>query len=239
MSENPYAPPQAELGVGAEVALGTGDFEFGRCFSDAWARTWANFPLWLGVGIVFLLASIAVSITIIGAFLAFPVLMWGGFAFFLKMHDGGAALRDIFSGFSRYGQALAGSLGWWLLSFVVGLVAQVPVFVAASQAPGSAIALIGAYAIYLGVIFLVTPRITMALVLMVDRGIGLGEALRIAWQATAPLMWKMAGLQLATVGVMLAGALALVVGMIPAMVVGYLMWISAYRQIFGGAPRAA
>ena len=237
MSENRYAPPQAELGGGAESALGTGDFDFGRCFSDAWARTWANFPLWLGVGIVFLLASVAVSITILGIFLALPVLMWGGFAFFLKMHDGGAALRDIFSGFSRYGQALAGSLGWWLLSFVVGLISQLPLF--AAQAQGSALAIIGAYAIYVAVTFLVTPRLTMALFLMVDRGIGLSEALRIAWQTTAPLMWKMAGLMVATIGVMLAGLVALGLGMIPAMVVAYLMWTSAYRQIFGGAPRAA
>lgn len=237
MSENPYAPPQAELGGGAESALGTGDFDFGRCFSDAWARTWANFPLWLGVGIVFLLASIAVSITILGIFLALPVLMWGGFAFFLKMHDGGAELRDIFRGFSRYGQALAGSLGWWLLLFVVSLVAQLPLF--AAQAQGSAPAIIGAYAINIAVQLLVAPRITMAMFLMVDRGLGLSEALRIAWQTTAPLMWKMAGLQLAMIVVTIVGALALVVGVIPAMVVGYLMFVSAYRQIFGGAPRAA
>jgi hypothetical protein len=237
MSENPYAPPQAELGGGAETALGTGDFDFGRCFSEAWARTWANFPLWLGVGVVLLLASAAVSITIVGIFLALPVLMWGGVAFFLKMHDGGAELRDIFSGFSRYGQALAGFLGWWLLSFVVGLISQLPLF--AAQLQGSAVAIIGAYAIYIGVTFLVTPRLTMAIFLMVDRGMGLSEALRIAWQTTAPLMWKMAGLMVAMVGVMLAGLIALVIGMIPATVVAYLMWTSAYRQIFGGAPRAA
>jgi hypothetical protein len=189
------------------------------------------------VGVVAVLAATAVSITILGIFLALPVLLWGGFAFFLKMHDGGAQLRDIFSGFSRYGQALAGSLGWWLLSIVVGLVAQLPLF--AAQAQGSAPAIIGAYAIYIVVTFLVTPRLTMAMFLMVDRGIGLSESLRIAWQTTAPLMWKMGGLMLAMVGVILAGALAFLVGVIPATVVAYLMWTSAYRQIFGGAPRAA
>ena len=36
-----------------------------------------------------------------------------------------------------------------------------------------------------------------------------------------------------------SGVVALIVGVIPAMVVVYLMWTSAYRQIFGGAPQAA
>ena len=74
MSENLYAPPQAELGSGAERATGTGDFDLGRCLSDAWTHTWRNFPLWLGAGIVFLLACLVSVLFIVPILLVIPVL---------------------------------------------------------------------------------------------------------------------------------------------------------------------
>jgi hypothetical protein len=237
MSDNLYAPPQAELGSGADAASGTGDIDLGRCLSDGWANTWANFPLWLVVGLVGLLATAAAVVTILGIVLAVPVLMWGGFVFFLRMHDGGAQLGDLFSGFSRYGQALAGMLGFWLVTAVIGVLGQVPLI--AAQAAESGVGIAIGNLINLAVAFLVTPRLTFAAFLMVDRDMRLGEALSMSWERTGPVKWKIAGLMVLMVAVMLGGLIALVIGVIPASVVAYLMWSSAYRQVFGGAPRPA
>jgi hypothetical protein len=235
MSDNSYAPPQADLGDGLPaLSEGAGDFDFGRAFSDAWANTWANFPLWLVAGVVWTLVTLLAIVTVIGAFLAFPVLLWGAFVFFLKMHDGGAQLADLFSGFSRYGSVLAVMLGFYLITFVVGIA---PLMAAQATNSGAALRIVG-YAIYIGVALLVTPRLWMVPFLMIDRGIGLGEALRLAWDRTGPLMWKLAGLLLLAIPILFLGTLALLIGVIPATVITYLMWVSAYRQIFGGAPRA-
>ena len=237
MSENLYAPPQADLGTEAAGDLGSGDFEIGRCVSEAWARTWANFPLWLGAGVVFVLAMAGSVVSILGIVLALPVLFWGAFLFFLRMYDGGAAIGDLFAGFSRYGAALAGSLAWWLLSLVAGVVGQTPYFIA--SAAESVPCMIGGYVLALLVSFLVTARTFPAMFLMVDRRLPIGEAFSLSWARTGPVMWKLVGLQLASMLVALAGVIALFVGAIPASVVIYLMFVSAYRQIFGRAAAAS
>src|SRR5215468_11290338 len=121
MSENPYAPPQAALARPGILAEGTGTLDLGRCVQEAWRDTWANFPLWLGGGIVWLLALLAGIVSIIGVLFVMPILYWGGYVFFLKMHDGGARIGDLFSGFSRYGQALLGMLGYAILTILLGV----------------------------------------------------------------------------------------------------------------------
>jgi len=238
MSDNLYAPPRSELGQEARLSEGSGDFDFGRAFSDAWANTWANFPLWLLAGIVSLLSMLVATVTIIGLFLVVPILFWGAFAFVLRMHDGGARLGDLFSGFQQYGRVLGGMIGFYLLTLVISVVSQAPLMVAQATNAGAP-ALIAGWVINLGVTLLITPRLYMAIFLMIDRGLGLGEGLRLAWDRTSGLMWKLAGLMLIAIPILLVGAAALLIGMIPAAVVSYLMWPSAYRQIFGGAPQAA
>lgn len=178
MSENLYAPPRADLGSGHDGDLGTGDFDIGRCLSEAWARTWANFPLWLGAGLLFVLASAGSMISIIGIVLALPVLSWGAFRFFVRMYDGGAAIGDLFAGFSRYGVALAGSLAWWLVVFVASMVGQIPYLIAtaAESVPG----MIGGYALGILVSFLVTARTLPAMFLMADRELPVGEAFSLS-----------------------------------------------------------
>jgi hypothetical protein len=237
VSDNLYAPPSADLGTGVEPSLGGGDFAFGRCFSEAWDRTWANFPLWLWAGIVFALAMAASGLTILGIPLVWPVLTWGSFVLMLHLYDGGAKVNDVFSGFSQYGRALASMLGVWLVSFAVAIVGQVPLMVA--QAADSGVGMAIGQVVNLAFTLLVSPRLSFAGYLIVDRGMPLGEALSTSWARTAPVMWKLAGLMLLMGVVVLAGVVALLIGVIPAMVVVYLMWTSAYRQIFGGAPQAA
>ena len=236
MSENLYAPPRADLGPGAgEAAIGTGDFEIARCVSEAWAATRSNFPLWLVVGVIWTLAVLASAATVIGIFLALPVLMWGMYVFFLRMHDGGAAFGDAFGGFSRYGEALGGMLGFLLVSILIAAIGQVPSQIGAATHTTSLIAV--GFLVNLGVTFFVATRINFAPFLMVDRDRRLGEALRESWASTDRTKWKVGLLLLATFAVVIAGLIAFLIGVIPASVMAYLMWVSAYRQIFGRAPQ--
>jgi uncharacterized membrane protein len=239
MSDNLYAPPQADLGAHAPPLLGTGDFDIARCFSEAWANTWENFPLWLGVGIVLSLASFASILTIIGILLLLPILAWGGFRFFLRMHDGGAEFGDAFAGFSRCRDVLGPMLGFWLITTLIGLPANALLQIGARSSPPNLLLMVGGYLAVLAIALFVTSRLTFAAFLIVDRDLALGEALSEAWSRTAPLKGKVALLVLAMFAVMFVGFLAFCLGMIPAAVVGYLMWTSAYRQIFGGAPQPA
>lgn len=239
MSENLYAPPQAELGSGAERATGTGDFDLGRCLSDAWTHTWRNFPLWLGAGIVFLLACLVSALFIVPILLVIPVLYWGSYAFTLKMHDGGAAVGDLFSGFSRYGAALAGMWAYFILSILLSVPGGVISQIGQTSSPPQ-LGWVGlGNAVAIGIVLFVTSRLNFVPFLMVDRGLSFGEAISLAWARTSQLKGKLALLTIAMMAVAFAGVIALLVGVIPAMVVGFLMWASAYRQIFGSALPAA
>lgn len=233
MSENPYAPPRAELASPPLLAGASGTIDLGRCISEAWRDTWANFPLWLGAGLVGLLAMVGGVLSIIGIVAVVPVLFWGVYVFLLKMHDGGAQVGDLFSGFSRYGHALANMLGFFLVSVLLGV-------------PGNALAQLGAsipsfwligasYVVSLAVGLLVSPRLQFAPFLMVDRNLGLGDALSESWRRTSELKLMVVLLNLLVGVAAFAGLLALILGVIPALVFGSLLWASAYRQLFGGA----
>jgi uncharacterized membrane protein len=239
MSENLYAPPQADLGRGPELALGTGDFEIGRCSSEAWQRTWANFPLWLGFGIVASVVMLASILTVLGIFLLLPVLSWGAWVFLLRMHDGGARMGDLFSGFPNYGRTLGAMLGFFLVMIVSGLPGNVLVQVGARSSPPSISWVLLGYALTIAASLFVQSRLNFVPFLMIDRGLALGEALSESWSRTAPIKWKLVLLTLFMIVIAFVGMLALLIGLIPATVMSYLLWASAYRQIFGGAPRAA
>jgi hypothetical protein len=239
MSDNLYAPPRADLGAHAPPVLGSGDFDLARCFSEAWAHTWENFPLWLGAGIVLSLAMTASVVTLLGIVLLVPVLSWGGFLFALRMHDGGAGIGNLFAGFSRYGQVLGPMLGIFLLNIALGIPANFVMQLGANQQPPN-LGLVGAgYALSIAVALLVTSRLTFAPLLMIDRDMRLGPAISEAWARTAELKGKVALLVVVNILVAIAGLIAFCIGLIPATVVGFLMWVSAYRQIFGGAPQPA
>jgi hypothetical protein len=233
LTENPFRPPGSDLGSEPGSLAGRGDFDIGRCLSDAWANTWSNFPLWLGAGLVGLVLGIAASLTVIGVFLVVPVLSWGATRFALRMHDGGAKFGDLFSGFSIYTTALVGILVCLLVLLLVGIAGQ-SVQLAGDFTDNSALSLIGV-PINLAVSFLVSPRLTFSYFYVVDRGLPPVEALRRAWEDTGPVMWKLAVMVLLGFVILAAGTLLLLVGILPAAAIVTLMWVSAYRQLVGRA----
>lgn len=232
MSQNPYSPPSADLGREVLPAVdGRGVFYIRECLSDGWRNTWGNFPLWLGVGIVALLVAATAAMTVIGAVVVIPVLAWGGVRFGLRMHDGDAAFRDLFSGFSRYVDALVGMIVCFVLLFLVAMVGAVPQL--AGQLTGSMALFFAGYAFNILFTLLVSARLLFAYFYVVDRGLAPVEAITRSWQTTDPVKWKVAGLLLTIYAVNVVGALALLVGLIPASVISYLMWCSAFRQMEG------
>src|SRR5882672_3480827 len=105
MSDERYAPPTAALGDPTR-ARGTGRIDLGEAFREAWAATWANFPLLLAVWLLFFILAALSALTLVGLFLVLPVLAWGGTRFTLNVIDGGGEVGDLFSGFSDYGRVL-------------------------------------------------------------------------------------------------------------------------------------
>ena len=254
MSENPYTPPAANVeGPAGGLAGGTGTFSIGQCVSDAWATTWANFPLWLGVGIVGSIAFALSGLTVIGIFLVWPVLSYGAVVFVLRMHDGNADFGDLWAGFNDYGSNLASGLGLWVLITLLGYVGQIPLLIATFAE--SAVGMVVGQLINLIWVFVIV-RFYFAFFVWVEEGAGPIEALGRSWALTSAVKWKVIGLILVmgaifmvalvplfvllipaaageSPGLMAVGMLAFVVMMFPATMIGYMLYVSAYRQVAG------
>ena len=233
MTENPYAPPTAELAgnEGFGSAAGTGDFDIGLCVSEAWAGTWANFPLWLGAGLVLTVLMMLSTLTVVGLLLAVPHLAFGATYFFLRMHDREAEFGDIFAGFSDYGRVLVNMVVAFLILMVLQIIANA-LYWAGGVTENTTLMVVG-YMISLAFSLLVAPRLYLAYFYIVDQDATGVDAMRTSWERTDVSKWKCLGLVLLTGVITIAGMLALVVGVFPAMVMAYLMWASAFRQIEG------
>lgn len=231
MSDDRYAPPQANLTKAPADSTGTGSFDLGLAFNEAWTLTWANFGLLLGVGIVGGLLVAASTVTVVGIFLLVPVFIWGGIRFVLNLIDGQAAFADLFSGFQDYGRSLLCMLLLFVLTSLI-------------SAFGQALNLIGSAAnspvleglgtlVNVAWTFLVMARLNFAWFYSVDQGLGPVEALQASWDATSQLKGNCAALVVMSLAVLVIGFLCLIVGVIPASMIAYLLPVSAYRQMVG------
>lgn len=231
MGHNPFETPQAQPDWRDRAPPGR--FDLGRSLHEGWRATWDNFPLWLGVGAVGLVVCLFAAVTIIGYFLVVPVVAWGATRFLLNMMEGRAQFNDLFSGFSRYGSALGAMLGFIILLICINMV-------------GSSLQLVGGFmesAVLAGIgalfslvwAFAVIMRFYFGAFYIVDQGLGPIEAMKASWAATGEQKLNTILLALLSGVVMIAGVLALLVGVIPASMVAYGMWASAYRQMTGQA----
>jgi uncharacterized membrane protein len=122
MPNDVYRPPSSTLTQETAPRTATpGHLDAQRALAEGWRDMRANFPLWLGVGIVFQLTVLGSALTLIGLFVLVPVLAWGAVHALLRMHDGGGRFADLFSGFERYGSALVASVAWYLCNLVISL----------------------------------------------------------------------------------------------------------------------
>lgn len=99
-------------------------------------------------------------------------------------------------------------------------------------------------AIVIGFILLIVPGIIAMLyfmfstLLVIDRGLGPIEAMKESMRITAGNRWPLLGLLCLLLLILLAGALALIVGLIVAMPVSTLAFVHAYRVLSGGTGQA-
>ncbi len=258
MSENPYAPPTSEVEAPVWAQEGSGDFSIGQCLSDAWAATWASFPLWLGVMVMAGFALLLSGITIIGIFVVWPVLLYGGVRFLLRVHDGEAATDDVWSGFQSWGRVLAQGLALMFLMTLLGYVGQIPVLIGTFTE--NAVLIGVGYLVNLAWTFIMI-RFYFAFFLWVEQDAQPVEALGSSWTMTGPVKWKMIGLVLVMGAIYLAailpaalvfipafasesaaalffGAVVAIALMLPTTMIGYLIFVSAYRQMAGRPERA-
>jgi hypothetical protein len=237
MSDDRYAPPQANLTQPSADVAGTGSFDLGLAFNEAWAKTWANFGLLLGVGIVGVLLALASMVTVVGIFLLVPVFAWGAIRFLLNIIDGEAAFADLFSGFQDYGRSLLSMLLLFVLSSLISALGQsLSLIGTATGAP--VLEAVGGI-VNLAWTFLVMARLNFAWFYAVDQGLGPVEALQTSWDATAGLKGGCAALIVMSLVVVMVGLLCLIVGVIPASMIAYLLPVSAYRQMVGRRSAAA
>lgn len=231
MSDERYAPPRAPLADGPAAATGSGTFDLGVAFNEAWSLTWANFGLLLGVGVVGVLLMAVSTVTVVGIVLLVPVFVWGGIRFMLNVIDGHAEFGDLFSGFQEYGRVLLSMLLLGVLSFLINLLGQ-SLSLVGSAAGVTSLELIGSLLNLAWALF-VMARLNFAWFYAVDQGLGPVESLQASWDATSGLKGSCAALVIMSIVVILIGALALIVGVIPAAMIAYLLPASAYRQMVG------
>ena len=231
MSDDRYAPPQANLTDASAAVAGTGSFDLGLAFNEAWAATWANFGLLLGVSLVGGLLVLLSTVSVVGIFLLVPVFAWGGIRFILNVIDGQAEFADLFSGFQDYGRSLLSMLLLFVLSSLISALGQALNLIATAanvpllEAVGTIVNLLWT--------FLVMARLNFAWFYAVDRGLGPVEALQASWDATSELKGSCAALIVMSLVVIVIGLLCLIVGLIPASMIAYLLPVSAYRQMVG------
>lgn len=215
--------------AGDSFAPATEAFAVSDAISYGWRTTRANFPLLTGVSLLYLAISVGIRFGLAnvgaGAMVAFlrsvlalavdGVLSVGLITISLKLHDGQqAGFRDLMPRSDLVVRYL-------LVSAVVGVM------------------VLG------GLILLVVPGVILALTfgyagyLVVDRGAGVGEALRGSSRLTSGVKWRLFRLGLASAGVLLLGALCLLIGLVVAFPVVQMATVYAYRRLLaraGGVP---
>lgn len=235
-SPNPYEAPKANLerdpqAAGARVP-GKGTFDLGECLSDGWKNTIANIGPILGVGILGTVLLFLSYITIIGIFLLVPVLLYGMTKFLLNVHDGRTDFNDLFAGFKSYGAVLVKSLVLFILLMLLGVVGNLVQYVG-MFAESEVLTIIG-LAVSLVWAFTVMIRFYWAFFFLVDQDMDAVSCLKASWDATSGNWLMLIVLSILVGLVSMAGFLALIVGLVISIPMGYLMYASAYRQTVGG-----
>jgi len=230
MSDERYAPPNAALGDPTRER-GTGQIDLGEAFREAWGALWANFPMLLGVWFLFGVLCLLATLTVVGFFVVVPVLAWGATRFTLNVIDGGGETSDLFSGFSDFGRVLGTMLVLGVAIVFLYFIGQS--ITAVGQLSGSGLlSLIGGVANLawgLGVM----PRLAFVWYYAVDQGLAPVEAIQTSWNATADQKLTCVLLGVLSGVIPLIGVLCLVVGVIPAVMLAYLLQGAAYRQLAG------
>ncbi len=115
-----------------------------------------------------------------------------------------------------------------MLFAIPGLLAQGIVFLA-TWLESIELTIIGA--IFILVLNLLMLRLYSSPMFIVDQGVPALESIKLAWKSTTGLSVRTLLLALVSGVIVVAGVLCLYVGVLFALPLAYLMWVSAYRQM--------
>jgi uncharacterized membrane protein len=227
MVHNPFAPPEAPSTYARPTAPGRLDAS--DALRTAWEALVPNLGLAVGGTVVFVVSMLVATASVLGLPLVVPVLLWGYLRFSVRLLDGRAELGDLFSGFQVYGQALGSMLLLFLFFFALGLPSQI-LSIAGAITELWVLNLAG-LALSLAIAVLITCRAYFALYFITEEGLGTGDAVKAALDAT-PDAKGQAFIFAVLLGVLtFAGLLALGVGVLVAIPLTSMMYAAGYRQL--------
>jgi len=230
---NPFEAPEVEEYEAHDHGFTgePGEVNFSLALRHGWDACWSNFGLWLGVGIVGTLVGMLSVVTIIGLFLVLPVLAYGMVKFTLNTVDGHAEFSDLFSGFSDYGNNLKNMLVCGFLATLISLPVSIIQNVLTAIEP--TIGLLAVLPLNFAFMWFVTVRMVCWPFFIVDQDMDVIEALKASWAITDGKNGPIMVFFIISYMVIIAGMIALFIGIIPASMITYAGFASVYRQLTG------
>lgn len=232
MSQNPYATPATPTGSIYPQNPGparSGTIDVGEALSEAWRALTDQWVVGVFGMILYLIMSLISLGTCVGIFLLLPIFAWGYNAMMLNMLDGDAEIGDLFSGFNRYGEALASVIVFWLCLFALSL-PSTALSVASDLLDVPSLWYVGQL-LNIVITLFVTTRLYFGLLYVVDQGMGGYEAIRASWEATQGQQVSVILLLLVSFLVAMTGVVALFIGIFFTAPLASLVYVAAYRQL--------
>ena len=242
---DPYRPPSAswnELAVseatGEEIVPGSQPLEIGPLLSRSWELMKRHFGTLIAAGVICFAIGFGVSFV-----LSFPIGFMQAGASKAEVAHPSAALQAYQTLVSIIGQIVDLFLGLGLARIGLNIVSEKPVEISMlfgeGRKLGSAILASILYVLMVGVglLLLVVPGIYIALrfsqfkTAIVDKELGAIDALKYSAKITQGNLMNLFGLGIVCFLIVVAGALALVVGLIVALPVTFLVSFVAYRWL--------
>ncbi len=204
----------------------------GGCLSRAWENYKSFFGLALGaVFVAFVVSTLAGLVPLVGWFAGFlvsPHITAGvAWIFVLKLRGEEVEFGDVFAGFSRcygklvlvgliqFGVGVAIIVAFMIPMFAVGLYLETletmeggtPPDLSGTQALGMGL-IVGALFVFL------SARFILSNLAAIDRPASAVDAFRFSWRVTSGRFWTILGLMIVMMLLVMAGALALIIGLI-------------------------
>ncbi len=226
------SPYQTPMSAGPEAFGPSAPIDVGRAFSDGWAVFSRHLGVLVGATVVGLLLTILSVFTVVGLFLAAPVIVWGMTRLTLNAIDGTPDFNDLFAGFQRYQDALLNALGFLFVVFLLSLPSTALSFIGRVSEEPSLLFL--SFIIGILVSCLVSFRIAFGFYFIVDQDMGVSDAIQESWRVTSTNWGAVIGIGLITTILNTIAPYLCCVGVFFVLPYTYLIWGSAYRQLVPG-----
>ncbi|MEM7145868.1 MAG: GYF domain-containing protein [Verrucomicrobiota bacterium] len=254
---NPYASPQtvevaSSEAVGRSGEAGNHDLDIGLCLSEGWRLTLQNFGKLILFGILYVV--IVVGLTLVVEGFGYAV---GAGEFAGSFNESGVEI-EASSGASPGGTAVYALLQIVenLVSVFLGIGAAIfglkmvrrenpeisNLFAGGPHFWSVLLAtILFVMMVMVGLLLLIVPGIFLAVRFgqfqwaIIDQNLGPIEGLKASWEMTKGNVWRLIGLWIVMVGIVLVGALALVVGLVLAYPVVFLATVIAFQSMRYGA----